>query len=140
MIDPLDAAIRIGGAGLEAQSARLRIVSENMANARSTGSTPGAKPYARKVVSFESEVDRAAGVNLVRVKSIGIDRAPFQVEYEPGNPAADAGGFVKLPNVNLLIEMADMREATRSYEANLQVVKQGRELVSMTLDLLRNAS
>lgn len=140
MIDPLEASFRIAGAGLEAQSARLRIVSENLANAQSTGSTPGANPYARKTVTFAAEMDRASGVDLVAVRSIGVDRAPFRVERDPGNPAADAQGFVKLPNVNVIMEMADMREANRSYEANLQIVRQTRELVSMTIDLLRNAS
>ncbi len=140
MIDPLDAAVKIAGSGLEVQSARLRVVSENLANAQSTGSTPGSDPYARKTVTFESEMDQASGVDLVRVKSVGVDRAPFRVEQDPGNPAADANGFVKLPNVNIVIEMADMREANRSYEANLQVIKQINNLNSMTLDLLRSSS
>lgn len=140
MIDPLETSIKIAGAGLEAQSARLRIVSENLANAQSTGSTPGASPYARKTVTFASEMDRALGVELVSVKSVGMDRAPFRVEHDPGNPAADSKGFVKLPNVNIVMEMADMREANRSYEANLQIVKQARDLSSMTIDLLRNSS
>ncbi|WP_026606665.1 flagellar basal body rod protein FlgC [Methylocapsa acidiphila] len=140
MIDPLQASIRIAGAGLAAQSTRVRIVSENLANAQSTGSTPGAKPYVRKTVTFASELDRASGVDLVAVKSIGADRAPFRIEHDPGNPAADANGFVKLPNVNIMMEMADMREANRSYEANLQVIKQARELCSMTIDLLRTSS
>ena len=140
MLDPLDASLKIAAAGLEAQSARLRIVSENLANAQSTGSTPGADPYARKTITFASEVDRASGVELVRVKSIGVDKAPFRVELDPGNPAADLKGFVKLPNVSMIMEMADLREANRSYEANLQIVKQTRDLSSMTIDLLRNSS
>lgn len=140
MIDPLEASLRIAGAGLEAQSARLRVVSENLANAQSTGLTPGANPYSRKTVTFAAEMDRASGVDLVAVKSVGVDRSPFRVEQDPGNPAADAKGFVKLPNVNLIVEMADMREANRSYEANLQIVKQTRELSSMTIDLLRSSS
>jgi flagellar basal-body rod protein FlgC len=138
MIDPLQASLRIAGSGLEAQSERLRVVSENMANAESTGTTPGADPYARKTITFESEMDRQLGVNLVHVKDIGVDASPFRVERDPGNPAADAKGFVKLPNVNILYEMADMREANRSYEANLQVIKQARDLVSMTIDLLKS--
>lgn len=140
MIDPLEASLKIAGSGLEAQSARLRIVSENLANAQSTGLTPGANPYTRKTVTFASEMDRAAGVDLVRVRNIGFDRAPFRVEQDPGNPAADANGFVKLPNINIVMEMADMREANRSYEANLQIVKQTRDLSSMTIDLLRSSS
>lgn len=106
---------------------------------KSTAATPGANPYSRKVVTFEDEMDRTTGVDLVKVRSIGYDRSPFRVEYDPGNPAADSRGFVKLPNVNLISEMADMREANWSYTANLQVVKQGRELYSMTIDLLKNS-
>lgn len=140
MIDPLEASLKIAGSGLEAQSARLRIVSENLANAQSTGLTPGANPYTRKTVTFASEMDRVAGVDLVRVRNIGFDRAPFRIEQDPGNPAADANGFVKLPNINIVMEMADMREANRSYEANLQIVKQTRDLSSMTIDLLRSSS
>ncbi|SDR61193.1 flagellar basal-body rod protein FlgC [Rhizobiales bacterium GAS191] len=137
MIDPLQASLRIAGSGLEAQSARLRVVSENMANAQSTGATPGANPFARKTITFEGEMDRAVGTKLVHVKSIGTDKSPFRIEHDPGNPAADKDGFVKLPNVNMLVEMADMREANRSYEANLQVIKQTRDLVTMTIDLLK---
>jgi flagellar basal-body rod protein FlgC len=140
MIDPLQASLRIAGAGLEAQSARLRVVSENMANAESTGATPGADPFARKTITFQGEMDRAVGAQLVHVKNIGTDRTPFRVEHDPGNPAADKDGFVKRPNVNVLVEMADMREANRSYEANLQVVKQTRDLVTMTIDLLKGQS
>ncbi len=140
MIDPLEASLKIAGSGLEAQSARLRIVAENLANAQSTGSTPGANPYARKTITFASEMDRVSGVELVRVDSIGVDKSPFRVEQDPGNPAADSKGFVKLPNVNMIMEMADMREANRSYEANLQIVKQTRDLSSLTIDLLRNSS
>ncbi|VTZ24661.1 Flagellar basal-body rod protein FlgC [Methylocella tundrae] len=140
MIDPLDASLRIAGSGLEAQSARLRVVAENLANAQSTGSTPGADPYARKTITFASEMDRVSGVELVHVSAIGVDKAPFRVEQDPGNPAADSKGFVKLPNVNMVMEMADMREANRSYEANLQIVKQTRDLSSMSIDLLRNSS
>ena len=140
MIDPLQVSLKIAASGLEVQSQRVRIVSENLANAQSTGNIPGADPYTRKTISFESEVDRASGANLVRVDSIERDRAPYRIEHDPGHPAADAGGYVKLPNVNVLVEMADMREANRSYEANLQVIKQAREMISMTIDLLRSPS
>ncbi len=140
MIDPIGAAIKIASSGLETQSARLRIVAENMANAQSTGAAPGADPYARKTVTFESELDQATGVDLVRIKNIGIDHTPFRVEHDPGNPAADSKGFVKFPNVDMIMEMADLREANRSYEANLQVIKQANNLSSSTIDLLRNSS
>ena len=136
-IDPLLSSLRIAGSGLQSQSARLRIVAENIANAQSTGASAGSDPYARKTITFESALDRASGENLVSVKSVGVDAAPFRTEHLPGNPAADDKGDVKLPNVDLLFEMADMREANRSYEANLQVVKQSREMISQTIDLLR---
>jgi flagellar basal-body rod protein FlgC len=135
MIDPLQASLKIAGSGLEVQSARLRVVSENLANAESTGATPGSNPYVRKTITFASEMDRAAGVDLVQVKKIGLDPTPFHIEHNPGHPAADQNGDVKLPNVNIITEMSDMREANRSYEANLQIVKQARDLISMTIGL-----
>jgi flagellar basal-body rod protein FlgC len=140
MMDALQASLRIAGSGLAAQSARLRVISENMANAQSTGATPGADPYRRKTITFESELDKVSGMDVVAVKDVGTDPSAFQTEQDPGNPAADANGIVKLPNVNLITEMADMREANRSYEAGLQVFKQSRDLVSMTIDLLKSSS
>lgn len=138
-MDPLSAASKIAGSGLEAQATRLRIVPENIANARSTGDTPGADPYRRKTITFGSELDRAADVELVSVKKLGTDASSFVEEYDPNHPAADDRGMVKIPNVNLLIEMADMREANRTYDANLQTIKQTRELVAATIDLLKSA-
>ena len=140
MMDSLQASLRVVGSGLAAQSARLRVISENLANAQSTGATPGADPYRRKTITFESELDKASGMNVVQVKDIGTDPTDFQTEQDPGNPAADSNGVVKLPNVNIITEMADMREANRSYEADLQVFKQSRDLVSMTIDLLKSSS
>ncbi len=137
MVDPLQSTLRIGSSGLEAQSRRLRVIAENMANAYSTGRTPGSEPYARRVITFESQVDEAAAANLVRVANVDQQRTAFRVEHMPGHPAADANGFVKLPNVDLVVEAADMREANRSYEANIQVIKNARDMISMTLDLLR---
>lgn len=137
MIDPLIAASRLASSGLEAQSLRMRVVSENLANAQSTGAAPGADPYARKTVSFRAEMERALGAATVRVDEIGTDRTPFHSEYDPANPAADERGMVKLPNVNMLVEMADMREANRSYEANIQVIKQARAMVASMIDLLK---
>jgi flagellar basal-body rod protein FlgC len=138
MLDSLQASLSVASSGLEAQSTRMRIVSENLANANATGRTAGADPYQRKTVTFDAAMDRAAGVQLVKVKEVGVDRTPFRVEYDPGHPAADKAGYVKLPNVNMIIEMADMREVNRSYEANLQVVKQVRSMLGMTVDLLRS--
>ncbi|HXZ14569.1 MAG TPA: flagellar basal body rod protein FlgC [Roseiarcus sp.] len=137
--DPLQASLRIAASGLQAQSARLRIVSENIANAQSTGATAGADPYARRTVSFESALDRSTGAELVAVKAIGLDRAPFRLERDPGNPAADAQGMVKMPNVDVLIELADMREANRSYEANLQVAKQSADMLNATVAMMKDA-
>jgi flagellar basal-body rod protein FlgC len=137
MSDPLLASINAAAHGLFAQSARMRVLSENIANAETTGKTPGADPYQRKVINFENVIDDANGVDLVQAGDISNDTAPFRTEYMPGHPAADDKGYVKLPNVDMTIELADMREASRGYTANTQVIKQARELVSMTIDLLR---
>jgi len=132
--------MKTSASGLEAQSMRVRIISENLANAQSTGSTPGSDPFRRKTITFGEELDRMSGATLVDVKSVQTDQTPFGLEFDPGNPAANAAGYVKMPNVNLILEMADMREANRSYESNLQVVKQSREMISMTIDLLRGGN
>jgi len=137
-MDPLSAATKIAGSGLTAQSERMRVVSENLANAQSTSDVPGGDPYRRKTISFSAELDRATGGSMVEVSAIARDPTEFPMEYLPGHEAADELGYVKMPNVNMLVEMADMREANRGYEANLQVVKQARELISMTIDLLRS--
>ena len=137
--DALGASLRIAGSGLESQSVRLRIISENIANAQSTASVPGGDPYTRQTITFENALDRATGASLVKVKDIGRDAAPYSVEQDPGNPAADEKGFVKLPNVDVLVELADLREANRSYEANLQVAKQSSDLMNSTVNLLKDA-
>jgi flagellar basal-body rod protein FlgC len=112
-------------------------VSENLANTESAGSSPGADPYRRKMVTFEQSLDEATGASLVRVNRVVRDMDPFEREYRPGHPAADSAGYVKLPNVNMMVEMADMREASRSYEANLQMIRQAREMTSLIVDLLK---
>lgn len=137
MLDALQLSTKIAASGLEAQSNRMRVVSENLANFDSTGKTPGANPYTRKTISFDTRMDEILGVNLVKVDRIGTDKTPYPTEFSPSHPAADINGYVKHPNVNMLVELGDMREANRSYEANLQVIKQARELISMTIDLLR---
>lgn len=137
MADDLKAAIISSTSGLRAQSTRIRIVSENLANASATSAVPGGDPYARKTVSFAQELDRASGAGIVRMSAIGQDAAPFPTQHNPGHPAADANGFVKLSNVNPLIELSDMREAHRSYEANLQMVRQAREMIGDLIDLLK---
>lgn len=139
MQDPLSSALRIGASGLEAQSKRMRVVTENLANAQSTAKTPGADPYTRKVVTFENELDEASGANLVKVAGVERYSSPYRIEHIPGHPAADKDGNVKLPNVDIMTEVADMREANRSYEANLQAIKQARDMIAMTIDMLRSS-
>ncbi len=137
MIDPLLGAIRAASSALEAQSTRIRVVSENVANAQTTGAEPGSEPYRRKTISFGEELSRAEGVRTVGVRAIGRDPSEFRVVRDPGHPAADAKGFVKMPNVDPIMEVADLREANRSYQANVQVVRQTRDLFSLTIDLLK---
>ena len=136
-MDALLASSRIAASGLSAQSARMRVDAENIANAQSTGATAGSDPFTRKTITFRSAFDRAVGGASVAVKEVGVDQAPYPVEHDPGNPAADRDGNVKLPNVSMLVEMADMREANRSYEANLQMIKQTRSMIAGIVDLLR---
>ncbi|MFZ1426639.1 MAG: flagellar basal body rod protein FlgC [Geminicoccaceae bacterium] len=133
----LSSAMTIAAAGMKVQSARLRVTSENLANAESTSQLPGGDPFRRKIISFATHRDRAAGLDLVDVRDYGVDRSDFELRYQPGHPAADAAGYVKYPNVNPLIELADMREAQRSYEANLNVLQLARTMIGRTLDLLR---
>ena len=139
-MDPLLAAIRVSQKGLAAQSTRMRVVAENLANANVTGATTGSDPYSRKTISFEAQVDDAAGVEVVEISGIGRHNAPFRTQHDPGHPAADERGFVKLPNVDPVVELADMREAMRSYQANVQMIKNARESISMAIDLLRSGS
>lgn len=134
----LFSAMRISADGLRAQGTRLRVISENLANSESTGKTPQDLPYRRRVVSFKNELDRALGGDTVRIGSIREDPTEFDRRYEPSHPSADEEGYVLYPNVNSLVEMMDMRQAQRSYEANLNVIESARSMVSRTLDLLRN--
>jgi flagellar basal-body rod protein FlgC len=127
----------VAAAGLRAQSGRMRIIAENLANADSTAPTPGGEPYRRRVATMQSDFDRALGANVVRLGEPLPDGAEFRSRYDPGNPLADAQGQVKLPNVNALVEMMDMRDAQRSYEANLQVMESARAMLMRTVDLLR---
>ncbi len=129
--------IEVAAAGMRAQAARMRIIAENVANASSTGQAPGEDPYRRQIPVFEAELDRAMGVERVRMADVALDRSAFTQRYEPGHPAADAEGYVMYPNVSTLIEMMDMRAAQRAYEANLNVIDQARSMAARTLDLLR---
>ncbi len=130
-------AMQVATSGMIAQNIRVRVISQNIANAESLATSPGGKPYQRQTVSFKSVMDRASGVEVVEVGKIGVDRTKFGRRFDPGHPAADANGYVQLPNVKPLIEMVDLRQAQRSYEANLRVVDVARTMVARTLDLLR---
>lgn len=132
----LDKVLGISASGLTVQSARLRVVAENIANAKSLGETSGANPYRRKLISFRSVFDEALGANVVRVNRVFFDTSAFERKHDPTHPAADADGFVKQPNVKPLIEMMDLREAQRSYEANLSVVDVARQMIQRTIDIL----
>jgi flagellar basal-body rod protein FlgC len=128
----------IATSGLRAQAGRMRVISENVANAESTASTAGGDPYRRKVPTFSSTLDRALDAKVVSLGRIRPDNSAFRAKYEPANPAADAAGNVKYPNVNPLIEMTDMRDAQRSYEANLNIVSATRRMIQRTLDILKS--
>lgn len=133
----LDASLGVSASALRAQSLRMRTIAENLANQDSVADTPGGNPYRRKVVSFQAAVDRATGATGVKVKSIQADQSDFVKVYQPGHPAADAQGYVLKPNVNGLIESADMKAAQRSYEANLNAIEAAKSLTMRTIDLLK---
>ena len=130
-------ALTISARGMDAQTERLRVIAENLANQDSTGSSPGATPYRRKIVSFDNVLDRELGASTVRVKSVSEDMSDFPQKYDPSNPAADPNGYVRTPNVNSFVEMMDMREAERSYNANLNVMQASRTMLSRVIDLLK---
>lgn len=132
-------AMKISAAGMQAQGQRLRVISENLANSDSTAQTPGGEPYRRKLLTFKNELDRSIGADMVRVNKIVPDGKDFELKYDPGHPAANSEGYVLYPNVNSLIEIADMRQAQRSYEANLSVIETSKAMLSRTIGLLRNA-
>ncbi|HJT15482.1 MAG TPA: flagellar basal body rod protein FlgC [Dongiaceae bacterium] len=130
-------SLMISAAGMRAQGQRLRVVAENLANADSVSELPGGDPYRRKTISFKNQLDRELGMETVQAGKVGEDPSDFRMKYDPGNPAADTKGYVKLPNVNSLIEMSDMREAQRSYEANLRAIEVARSMLQRTIDLIR---
>jgi flagellar basal-body rod protein FlgC len=131
-------SMTIATSGLRAQAGRMRVISENIANADSTAPTAGGDPYRRKVPTFSSALDSAVGAKVVTLGRVVPDSSAFRVKHEPGNPAADAAGNVKYPNVNSLVEMTDMRDAQRSYEANLNVITATRRMISLTLNILKS--
>ena len=129
--------LQISTAGMRVQGDRLRIVAENIANAESVSTVPGGDPYRRKTVTFKNALDRELNIQTVKIASRGVDKAPFQKKYDPTHPAADAQGYVSYPNVNPIIEMMDMREARRGYEANLNMVEVSKAMLTQTINLLK---
>ena len=136
-MEDLMKTMRLSAAGMKAQGTRLRVIAENVANADSLPTDPGKQPYRRRVVTFKNELDRATGLPMVKVKNIRNDQSEFQRRFDPSHPGADANGYVRAPNVNALIEMADMREAQRSYEANMSTLKASKTMLQGTIDILR---
>ena len=122
---------------MQVQGSRLRVISQNIANADSLPQDPNGKPYRRQIITFKNELDRSIGLDTVRVNKVKPDTSDFGKRYEPSHPAADADGYVLTPNVSRLVEMSDMREAQRSYEANMQVIKSSRSMLMGTIELLR---
>lgn len=127
----------IASSGLNAQTQRLRVIAENIANSETLGQGPGAEPYRRKTITFKNVFDRVTGVNRVKVARIGVDRTPFDRRFDPSHLAADDEGFVLMPNVKPLIELTDMRQAQRTYEANLSIIEVTREMLRSTVNILQ---
>lgn len=134
---PLEKSMIVSAAAMKAQGTRLRVIAENVANANSTADRPDGDPYRRKIVSFHNVLDRELGMRVVEVRRIRGDESDFKLQFDPQHPAANKDGYVKTPNVNSLIEMTDLREAHRSYEANLNMMEVSKSMLSRTLDLLR---
>ena len=133
----LSKSLMISAAGMTAQSVRMRVITENLANADTTPSAPGQQPYRRKSVTFKDTMNSQLGVDTVKIGSVTYDQSPFGKVYRPGDPAADAQGYVQTPNVNTLLEVMDMHQAQQSYEANLKATDVTKSMIMRTLDLLR---
>ena len=136
-MDDIIKTMQISSAGMRAQGARLKVISENLANANSLPQDANGKPYRRKIITFSNELDRSMGLNKVGIGKITADMSNFGKKFDPNHPAADQDGYVLTPNVNTLIEMTDMREAQRSYEANMEVIKASKAMLAGTIDILR---
>ena len=136
-MDDFRASMFIAGSGMRAQGLRLRTISENIANADSLAATPGGDPYRRKVITFRNAMDDALGVDVVRIKQISEDQSAFSLRFDPSHPAANQDGYVQLPNVSTLVESMDMREASRSYQANLRLIETAKQMYSQTVGILR---
>ena len=131
-------SIAIAASGLRAQAGRMRVISDNIANADSTAPRPGGEPYRRKIPTFRAEIDRALDAQVVGLGRVQTDPSDFRLKHEPGHPAADANGNVKYPNVNSLVEMTDLKEAQRSYEANINVITASRRMIQRTIEILKS--
>ena len=136
-MDDLTLSKTIAASGMKAQAQRLRVISENLANADSLAKTPGGQPYRRKTVTFRNELDRETGAERVKVGRVSRDRGQLERKYDPNHVAAGSDGYVLLPNVNPLVETMDMKEPQRTYEANLNVISVSKDMMSKTLDLIR---
>jgi flagellar basal-body rod protein FlgC len=137
MANDLESALSIAASGMRAQGFRLKVVAQNIANASSTADRTGGEPYRRRIVTFANVLDRELDAKLVEIKKVKEDSSQFSLVYDPNHPAANGEGFVEMPNVNALVEMMDMREAQRSYEANLNMIESSKQLMSRTIGLLR---
>ena len=137
MAGDLKASLGVSASGMDVQTARLRVIAENLANQNTTGSGPAAEAYRRRTIAFQNRMDKSLGVETVRVKKVGQDRADQPLKYDPGNPAANKEGYVKMPNVNSFVELMDMRDAERSYSANLTVMSATRDMLNRTIELLK---
>ncbi|MET1028827.1 MAG: flagellar basal body rod protein FlgC [Dongiaceae bacterium] len=133
----LNESLMTAAAGMRVQGERLRVISENLANADSVSEKAGGDPYRRKTISFKNALDKHLGIETVQVAKVGQDKSDFRKKFDPGNPAADSTGYVTMPNVNTLVELTDMREAERSYEANLKTIDAARTMLQRTIDILR---
>jgi flagellar basal-body rod protein FlgC len=129
-------SMAVVASGMKAQSERMKTIAQNIANANSTATTPGGDPYRRKIATISSQFDRELGADLVKSGKTIADQSDFRSQYDPGNPNADAKGYVKLPNVDSLVEIMDMREAQRSYEADLTAMDATKSMLAKTVDLL----
>mgnify|MGYP001478075317 CR=1 FL=1 len=136
-MDDIIRTMRISGSGLRTQGQRLRVIAQNIANANSIATDPNGKPYRCKVITFRNEFDKALGLDTVRVHKVRPDMSEFGKRFDPNHPAADTEGYVLTPNINTLVEMTDMREAQRSYEANLNVIKSSKKMLTNAIDILR---
>lgn len=131
-------SLQVAASGLHAQIGRMRVITENIANADSTATTPGGDPYRRKIVTFSSALDSSLGAQVVKLGRVEPDNSDFRIKHEPGNPAADANGDVKYPNVNTLVELTDLRDAQQSYQSDLNVITATRRMLQRTIDILKS--